>query len=55
MRCYPPSLPVEIRARSFAVANGELGLRMSDVDAFLDACSDDDIVVLAWEVWVIFK
>lgn len=40
-------------ARSFFARNGELGIHLSDVIAFLDACRKDGIDVLGWEVWII--
>lgn len=53
MKSYPPSLPEDLKARSFVAAKGELGLCPSDVSAFLDVCYAGDIAVLGWEAWII--
>ena len=50
---YPPSLPLDVLARSFRAMNGELGLLPADVSAFLDACQTDGVRVLGWDLWLI--
>jgi hypothetical protein len=50
---YPPSLALDILARSFRAINGELGLLPADVPAFLDACQADRVRVLGWDLWLV--
>ena len=50
---FPPSLDPAIRDRAFHAVNGELGVRLSDAQAFLDACRQDQAEVFGWELWVI--
>ena len=53
MILFPPSIDADVLARCFVAANGELGVLQSDVPAFLDACRNDGIAVLGWEVWIV--
>jgi len=53
MKHPQPSLPDDVKSRSFIAANGELGLHISDIAIFLDACLADGISVLGWEAWLI--
>ena len=50
---YPPSLPEKILSRAFCAGNGELGLKLDDASAFLDACEADGITVHGWELWIV--
>lgn len=50
---FPPSLPSDVKARAFRASNGELGIALADVVAFLDACRSDKVRVLGWELWVV--
>jgi len=40
-------------ARCFHARNGELGVRIEDVDAFLDLCTAKGYTVSGWETWII--
>jgi hypothetical protein len=50
---YPPSLPPDVRDRGFVADNGELGILLSDTQAFLNACRADNLTVFGWELWII--
>jgi hypothetical protein len=50
---YPPSLPVQVKARAFVAGNGELGVHPRDVPAFLAACRSDGFDLLGWELWIV--
>ena len=50
---YPPSLPLVIRQRAFRASNGELGIIVEDVEAFLTTCEVDAVAILGWEVWLV--
>jgi hypothetical protein len=50
---YPPSLDLQILARSWRAGNGELGVNPADVNAFLEACDRDGIPVLGGELWLV--
>ncbi len=49
----PPSLPKDVKDRAFRAHNGELGILLADISAFLDACRSDRVRVLGWELWVV--
>jgi hypothetical protein len=49
----PSSLPQHVKARAFRSGNGELGILPEDAPAFLDACRQDGVEVLGWELWVV--
>ena len=49
---FPPSLAPELHARCFRAMNGELGVRLEDIPAFLDACDEDGVEILGWELWL---
>lgn len=48
-----PSLPPDLAARTFCARNGELGLHLTDVQAYVDLCHAHGIRILGWEAWVI--
>ena len=48
----PPSLSSDVLARCFLASNGELGVRLEDASAFLDACAADGMELLGWELWL---
>ena len=50
---YPASLDPAIGGRAFRASNGELGIRLEDAKAFLEACRRDQAEVFGWELWVI--
>ena len=50
---YPPSLNDAVKERAFCAANGELGVYPTDARSFLEACRNDGVKVLGWELWVI--
>jgi len=50
---YPPSLPPDVRDGGFVADNGELGILLSDTQAFLNACRADNLTVFGWELWII--
>jgi hypothetical protein len=49
---YPPSLDLQVVARSFIAGNGELGVLPQDVATFVEACRRDGFAVLGWEMWL---
>jgi hypothetical protein len=50
---FPRSLSPAILSQAFRASNGEVGILLSDADAFLEACRADRIAVLGWELWLI--
>ena len=52
MPVFPPSLSLEVLARSFKALNGEIGLQLHDVEPFVDTCNKDQVQVLGWELWL---
>ncbi len=53
MLLFPPSLSPEVLERSFRARNGEVGVRLEDMEAFLTACERDQIEVLGWDLWLV--
>ncbi|MCE3288859.1 MAG: hypothetical protein K0R83_871 [Caulobacter sp.] len=49
----PPSLAEAVKARAFIATNGELGISLADVEAFLNACRADSAEMLGWELWIV--
>ena len=50
---FPPSLEPAVLERAWSASNKELGICPDDVNAFLDACEQDGVPVLGWEMWVV--
>ena len=50
---YPKDLDPRILENSFRAPNGELGIRATDVQAFLNACQQSRCAILGWEMWIV--
>jgi hypothetical protein len=53
MALTPQSLSPEVRGRAFVAGNGELGIALRDIEAFLASCEGDGLAILGWEAWLV--